>query len=988
MPRFAISLGSIIGCLWAATAAEIPPRPSDYVVRVWSTQEGLPQDAVRALAQTPDGYLWVGTFGGLARFDGKRFEVFTVGNTPELPDNLINALFCDREGRLWIGHDTGRVTVMERRNFRRVTTPPDWQRIPIRSFGENRGGEIWLLNSRWQLAIVTPVGDLQSVAQLNPSDPPFHFDSSAPDGLLRLITERGRCYIASTNGLAHDPDAPPAPSDGRRVVRSASGGYWGKDGNRLCRWVGGKVVETLEEVDWGEAIYATTCEWNGVVAGGSFREGLSLAGRNGSRQRLDGSYELPSHWIAALFVDRDGILWVGTGDAGLAAIRPKRVRILMPPGEAARKHIQSVTAGTGGGVWVATEGAGLFEFDGVSWRQTSDIPGMRLQVYSSLWMARDGGLFASTPGAGTFYLRGGNWRRISEVGRSAGARGALLMTDKDLWVAGSNDLLRFSGNDLTLGERIAGGEGVCCLADDGAGGLWFGGNGTGLGHWTSARKVVLHTEDGLPSENILSLHRTRDGSLWIGTDGFGLARMKDARFGVISKHHGLPSDTVCQMIEDNEGRLWMGTYAGICAVTLQELESCAEGKTEHVKCLVLDSTDGMETVECSAGNQPSVCRTADGRLWFATRRGVAVVSPWSIKMDLQLPSVFIERLQTDGGLVPINKPEGPVILPPGERHVQIGFNAPWLRAAHRVRFRYRLDPTDSGWRDSGEGREITYARVPPGEFRFRVVACNEDGVWDTKEATLAFKVPPFLWERAWFAPLCWAAALGLVGGTAAAFLRQRWRRRLDLLEHQRAVERERSRIARDLHDDLGGSLTEISMLADAIETPAPSSGTEANPAAQISRKSTQLVGALDEIVWAVNPRHDSVVSLVEYLAGNAQEFLGAAGIRLRLDRPRNLPAVPLSPEYRHEVFVAAKEALTNAVRHSKCTEVCIHFKLEPGKLSIVIEDNGCGFGTAAPQGGGDGLMNMRERLEALGGSCWISSQMGTGTRVHLELPNI
>jgi len=970
--------------VWMCMAIAAPAQ-QQYVIRTWNAEQGLPQDAVRAIAQTPDGYLWVATFGGLAQFDGSKFEIFSTGNTPALPDNLINALFCDRQGRLWIGHDTGHVTVMEGRQFRRVTMPTDWRSIPIRSFGENAGGEVWALNALWNLAVITPKGVQPPLAGLVVSDPPLHFEVSAPDGRLRIITQNGRCYVARTNGIMPDPDAPTLPSDGRRVIRSRMGGYWAVHENRLARWQGGKVVETMGQVDWGEAIFATTCEWHGVLAAGSFREGLTLTGGGEGHARLDTGNGLPSNWIAALFVDKDGLLWLGTGDAGLVAIWPKRVQIFRPPGEAASKHVQSVSAGVDGGIWVATEGAGLFRFDGNAWWQAPDIPGLRLHVYSCLCMAEDGRLCVNSSSGGLYYLQDEKWHRISGVSRLVGARGALLVQDNILWAAVSKNLLRFSGKDFAQVHQIPGGEGVCCLAGDGTGGIWFGAYGAGLGHWRNNQTTVLHTTNGLPSENVLSLYLTGDGSLWIGTDGAGLVRMKDGQFTVISKAQGLPSDTVCQIIGDDEGRLWLGTYGGICAVTVHDVNLFAEGQVDHVRCLVLDTADGMETQECSAGNQPSVCRTADRRLWFATCRGVAVVSPSSIEVNTNPPLVWIEQVWMDTRSVVVAQSAGSVTLPRGQRRLQLTFNAPCLRAAYRVRFKHRLDPVERDWIDSGNNREVTYAGIPPGHYTFRVIACNEDGVWNTNGASLAFSVPPFLWERVWFTPVICALALGMAAAIVIGFLRQRWKRRLDLLKQQRVVERERSRIAKDLHDDLGGSLTEIGMLAELADIPAPLDDKASDAVARIGRKSTQLVRALDEIVWAVNPTHDSILSLADYLSGYSQEFLRAAGIRLRLDIQRNLPAISLSPECRHEVFLAAKEALNNVVRHSKCSEVCIRLHVKSGKLNIVVEDNGCGFDVAALSGGGDGLVNMRERLAAMDGCCQISSQIRVGTTVHLEL---
>jgi len=611
MFRHAAWLAILLGSIWVGTAAS-PQK--DFVIRTWDARNGLAQDAVKAIAQTPDGYLWIATFGGLSRFDGARFQNFRAGNTHNLPDNLLNALFCDRKGRLWIGHDSGFVTVMERGNFRQITMPADWSQVPIRDFGEDAEGNVWVMNLQWQLAIINSAGKALPVPPLEDKEIPLHFGYLAKDGNLRLITKWGRCYVAQAMGLTQDPDAPPRASDGRRVICSPRGGYWAVLDGRLTRWMGGNRVEDAGEVNYPEAIYATTCEWNGMVAAGSFLRGLNLTGFDGGRWQLEAPADLPSNWISVLFVDRSGILWAGTGDGGIFAITSRRVRMIQPPGEAARKHILSITPGTESGIWVATEGSGLFEFNGESWRQTLEIPNVPSASISPILMAEDGRLWADVANKGLFFLQNDVWTKVFSRFRVAAGRGALLKQSNVLWAVSSQNLLRIIGDNSSKVEQMMGGGGACCLAPDGAGGVWFGGYGMGLGHWLNQEATVLHFKDGLPSENVHSLYRSHDGTLWIGTDGAGLVMMKNGQFKSISKANGLLSDSICQITEDEQGRLWMGTYDGICAASLKDLNSCAEGKINQLNCLMLDTSDGMEVKECSAGRQPAVCHTADGRL--------------------------------------------------------------------------------------------------------------------------------------------------------------------------------------------------------------------------------------------------------------------------------------------------------------------------------------------------------------------------------------
>lgn len=995
--RCPILLACLLACFPAAFDARASKSQEDYVVRVWDARQGLPVDAVRAIAQTPDGYLWVGTFGGLARFDGDRFQVFDVGNTPELPNNLINALFCDRRGRLWIGHDSGQVSILDGHQFQRVSLPPESLRIPIRGFGEDAEGNIWLLNAAWKLAIITPSGKVISAPETNLHSAILHLDSSAPDHRLRIITFQGQCLIASREGYTLDPDSPAAPSDGRRVIRSASGGYWALHEKHLGRWQGGRMVEDAGEVDWGKAIFATTCEWDGLIAAGTFLQGLSLAGRDGWSGRFDEQSGLPSGWVTVVFADAGGTLWVGTGDGGLAAIWPKRVRMAIPPGEAATKRIQSVTAGVDGGIWVATAGGGLFNFHEERWRRLPDIPGLRVPVYSSIWMSPKGQLWALSPGGGLSCLQDGNWRQIAGTHWVTGARRGLLMpSDRILWATTSDGVVRFSGDNFTDVKQIPASSGVSCLVADEAEGIWFGGFGTGLWHWQSGQTEVWRVQNGLPSENLLSLCRTRDGSLWISTDGGGLVRFKGGRFAVISRQQGLPSATICNMIEDADGRLWMGTYSGICAVSVEELNACAEGRLERVKCLMLDTADGMETEECSAGCQPSVCRTADGQLWFATRRGVAMVSPASIKLNLNPPPVWIEQVKTDAGTVAPGQPDQRINLPLGQRRLQIAFNAPCLRAAHRVRFKYRLEPVEPGWVDSTDDREAVYAQVAPGNYTFRVIACNEDGVWNLTGAAVVITVPPFLWERAWFAPMCWAGGAGAVAAMVLVTMRRRLKLRLERLQQQRALEQERARIARDIHDDLGASLTRITLLSDSAQSDLGDSAQTASLLGRIAVTARDLTRAMDEIVWAVNPKHDRFDSLINYIGKFAQDFLSDGNIAYRLEVPPQLPHWPIRSQMRHNLFLALKEALHNVLKHAAAKKVRIVLTVEDERFRLVVLDDGRGFATGstppAPDSpvlrleGGNGLVNMKARLEEIGGQCEVRSEPGAGTSVTFTVP--
>jgi signal transduction histidine kinase len=365
-----------------------------------------------------------------------------------------------------------------------------------------------------------------------------------------------------------------------------------------------------------------------------------------------------------------------------------------------------------------------------------------------------------------------------------------------------------------------------------------------------------------------------------------------------------------------------------------------------------------------------------------------VASPLSVSVPARLalnsviPPVVIEEASTGG------QPLAPVAerlqTGPGRTRLEFRYTALTFTAPERVRFRTRLEGLDEKWRDAGGQRTVAYEAVPPGHYQFRVMAENGDGVWNENDAALAIEVLPHFWETRWFQAGIALLVTALAVGVGALIMRARLRGRMLRLEAQTSREKERARIAQDLHDDLGASLTEISLLANLAAEERTPAVSEDGTLSEVATKAQALVGALDEIVWAVNPRHDTLRSLAEYLAAFAGKFLGRAGITLRRDVPRELPQVSLDAERRHNIFLAVREALNNAVKHSGGTEVWLRMQLESDVLKISVEDNGRGISTQ-PDELSEGLRGMRHRMQRIGGACQIESD-STGTRVLLSLP--
>jgi signal transduction histidine kinase len=446
----------------------------------------------------------------------------------------------------------------------------------------------------------------------------------------------------------------------------------------------------------------------------------------------------------------------------------------------------------------------------------------------------------------------------------------------------------------------------------------------------------------------------------------------------------------------------MGSHRGVLRASKADLNRCADGQSRTVRFQSYGKAEGLASLVCSGGFEPGACRTADGLLWFPTLKGLAIIDPVNVTTNPVAPPVVIEELMVDGDPIEFSRNAfasgvAPVQIGPGKQSFEIRFTGLSFAAPEKVLFKYKLDGLERAWVDAGTKRFAQYSYLPPGDYAFHVMACNNDEVWNENGAALAFTVLPWFWQTWLFRLAAVATGAGLVGGSALWIGRRRVRARLAQLERQQAVERERARIARDIHDDLGASLTRITLLSQTVRAELEGQQQAAADLDQIYGTARELTRAMDEIVWAVNPRHDSLDSLVTYLGRFAQNFLSAAGLRCRLDVPLHLPAWPLTAEIRHNAFLAFKEALHNAVKHARASEVRISLELSSEGFVLIVGDNGCGFelngfkdGTALSEritrlGGGNGLVNMRKRLEEIGGRCDWDTAPGEGTRVKLVI---
>ncbi len=974
---------------------------------IWPVDRDWQQNAVTAIVQTRDGYLWLGTYHGLTRFDGVRFTVFDSGNTPGLQNSLITSLYEDGEGVLWIGHETGHLTRLADGEFRPAPLGQKWPGGNIEAITSDASGDLWLLNDTGLLFRVRDGACVQAPGGASPTRKVELARESdghvwvVANGLLARL-ERGRIIPFACAGIQ-------AADFVERVLPSADGGLWVLANQRLRKWKDGRwTAEFATGTPAPGSISVLLETKSGDVLAGTLREGLFLLRTGEPPRHFTRDDGLSHHWVRALCEDQEGNVWIGTG-AGFDSLRRRKVEMLNPPDGWQGCAVLSLALEPDGSAWIGTEGAGLYHYDQRHWTTYGEGGGITNPYVWSVLGTRSGELFAGTYGGGLLVKHGSRFGPRAELDTITAPIVSLYEgRHNELWIGTTIGLYRYKSGKLALlaGKDNLAFPDVRAITETPDGTLWLGLSGGGLGCLKEGTLTQYRKTDGVGSDFVVCLYAQSDGTLWLGTSDHGLTRLRDGKFASITTAQGLPSSIITHVVDDGAGNLWLGSHRGILRASLADLNRCADGLAPSVRFLSYGQAEGLSSQTCSGGFQPGAARDAKGRLWFPTAKGLALVDPATVSTNAVPPPVVIEQMLVDGRPISLHQAGSqhlarmgptPLEIPPGNHRFELRYTGLSFVAPEKVHFKYQLEGLEEQWRDVGPERFAEYSYLRPGDYAFHVIAANNDGVWNDTGAVLGFTVLPFFWQTWWFQTGSMTGGAGLIGAAALWISRRRVRLKLEQLERQRALERERARIARDIHDDLGASLTRISMLSQSVRSEIEGQPEAAEDVDRIYSTARELTRAMDEIVWAVNPKHDTLDSLVTYLGRFAQQFLSAASIRCRLDVPVQLPACALTAEVRHNVFLAFKEALHNVLKHAHATEVRVSLEVHPEGFVLVAADNGRGFDPQATQGlarstgdgtrllAGNGLQNMKKRLEEIGGRCEWDSAPGEGTRVKLHV---
>ncbi|HXB75591.1 MAG TPA: two-component regulator propeller domain-containing protein [Candidatus Acidoferrales bacterium] len=971
--------GMLLCTVAASTALALDPRKSltQYSHRLWTQQDGLPQDTIRAIAQTTDGYLWLGTDEGLARFDGYEFVSFSKANG-DLPGNSITALAATADGSLWIGTSNGLAQYRDHR-FHTFTVKQGLPDNAITALYSDHAGTLWLVAglylSRYQNGQFTnyrpqaeiPLSSVRAVSEDR------HHDLWVA-GFSRVVKMSGGGKFVTMM----EPDA----LQGMVVLSMISD----RGGNL---WIGGNQGIIERTADGGIRKYT---QRDGlpdlsVRALWQDREGNIWAGTNNGFARLESGRFATSReagrdadLVRCLFEDREGNLWIGS-NSGLMRLRSDIFTVYGEAEGLPSDEPNTVFQDRAGRVWVGFHDSGLMLFSGGTRRVFTTRDGLPDNDVFQVRQASNGDLLVTTR-AGLARMQGTHFRNYTwpdPLGRR-GLFDALEDRQGRLWLATPGGLGVLRGNEYR--DVVPGGplliEFMASLCEGRDGALWAGTYGKGLWRIKGAEQRLFTTADGLSSDEIRSLYEDPEGTLWIATFGGGLNAWRDGRFFHYTAKDGLPSDNVAQVSDDGPS-LWLSTTRGISRISKRQLRDFSERRRTLLEPENYGVEDGLRSAQCAPGYPKAGggTRTADGRLWFTTGRGLAVLDPGARKQTPLAPAVQVVDMTANGDPVDLARPAR---LEPSSERLQIRYTGIYLGAPERVQYSYRLDGLDKNWVAAGNRRVIDYNTLSHGPYRFTVRALLPGG--PASEQSYAFEVLPHIYETAWFRLLCAvlvAAAAWAVYGLRLRQIRYRFSLVLD----------ERARLAREIHDTLAQGFVGISSQLDAVAMCMPDEKSPARKYLDLARRMARH--SLTEARRSVMDLRASALEgqdLIAAIESGTRMWTAGSGVRVEVVVDAGTPG-ELPEEMEQHLLRIAQEAVTNVLKHAEASQIWVKLHAEARKLYLRIADDGRGFEQAdvfQSRGGHFGLIGMRERAERLGGELHLSSHPGEGTEVEVMVP--
>jgi signal transduction histidine kinase/ligand-binding sensor domain-containing protein len=975
---------------------------SQYAHTAWTVRDGFALGNIYAMAQTPDGYLWLGTEFGPVRFDGVRSIPLQPLAGQKLPDVNVNSLLVTRDGTLWIGTFAGLAGLSGGKLSQLQVSEVGDQFVS--SLFEDSKGTVWIgtmgREGRFGRLYAMQGGRVQRYGEdvdfgravwAMYEDSSGNLWAAAQSGLWRIKPSPPKQYPTRTELIALN-----RTDDGRLLVARHEGGLLQFAGDKLESYPlrdAGHLNRPMSDpdVDANRVVR----DRDGGLWIGTVQRGLIHVhqGRAEVFTKADG---LSGDIVLSVFEDREGDVWVAT-TGGLDRFRELPVTTFAKKQGLSSDATTCLLAAADGSIWIAAA-HGLTRWNNGQTTIFDKSSGLPDEAVQSLFQADDGRIWASTV-HGLAYLKGDRFVTVDPLRSETGHWVSSITGDHagNLWLSGMDALFHLRNERLV--EQIAWAElgsrdlAWIVLADRQQGGVWLGFRGGDLSYFKDHQSRATYTKaEGLGAGVVAGLQLDREGALWIATNNGGLSRLIDGRITTLTTRNRLPCNGIHWSMEDNDGAFWLYTACGLLRITRSELNAWVADPNRRIQTTVWDAADGVRIRSGPAtGSGPWVAKSTDGKLWFVTGEGVQVVDPHHLAQNKIPPPVYIEQLIADHKSYRHNLPGATVSrlrLPPLIRDLQIEFTGVSLAAPEKMHFKYKLEGQDSDWREVVNVRQAQYTNLPPANYRFRVIASNNSGVWNEQGDALEFSVAPAYYQTNWFRALCAAMVLVLVWAVH--------RFRTEQLRHQfnmtlEARVGERLRIARDLHDTLlqgahgvllrfqvvSGLLPEGSMAKEKLDAAIDQTAefiTEARDQVQDLRTSTVEGNDLAQSISALRE------GLPTGATGHRPSFNVAVG-----GESRNL-----HPIVRDETYKIVCEALRNAFQHAQAQRVEVEIHYNNDEFRVRVRDDGRGMDAAVLSRHGTdghyGLPGMRERATVIGGKLTLWSAPIAGTEVELCVP--
>jgi ligand-binding sensor domain-containing protein/signal transduction histidine kinase len=944
-----------------------------YTRHVWQASDGLPEQTVQAFAQTPDGYLWIGTTGGLVRFDGAHFTVFDRQNTPALHENSVFCLMVSRDGALWIGTEGGGLARYAQGQFRSWGAQDGLSNDFVRTLVQDARGTIW-------------AGTDNGLLKLN-GERFVRMDGTAAIPAVAVhaiyIDGGGRMWVGGSKLLClqaagateYKLRGEASQNRVKSIIQTPDGVIWVGTVTGLNRLLPGRAdfervsgiagtVRVLRQTSGGAL-------WIGTIGQGAFEL------NRGTLTHIIAPSLLPSNTVLNFFEDRESNFWIGT-QAGMVRLTRTRVSTVPLP-QANDSDFETIYMDRDGSLWIGS--TLLFRMrDGALVQQ--NLPGLGGDHVRNVFRDRSGTLWVGTDGDGLYRISAGRTLHLTTGDGLSNNFVRAMVQDRDgsMWVAadeGVSHILDAPSKPRIVSYEMRDGLAYFstrALLEDSHGDLWIG-TDRGLSHMHRGAFVQDAATEALAQLKIWAILQDSDGGLWFGTRNTGLYRFRDGRVSHFSARDGLDGNAIYQILEDHADHLWLSGPNGISMLNRRELDAQAYSMPRHLALIFYSTADMAANTEIYGGTQPSGCITTAGDLWFPGNLGPIHVLPYQ-PSTLPPPPLRIQSVLADGVATPLARP---IVLQPGNRRLEIAFTAVQLRSQNDVRFRYRLDGFDKTWSAATSARTADYTNLPAGNYRFLVRAFEVSNPDAVTEASVDLMQQPFFYRTGWFLAVCMILASLLI------FVVYRYRVR-QLRARADAVLEERSRLAREMHDTVIQGCTGVSALLEALSMETPKNGGGGlMDFARLQLRNT--INEAREAIWNLRQPENDTGRLSETLAGMTRQI----GEEFHLPISWSVSGAPfaVSPPIAHDLLMVAREAVYNSVLHGHPARIDVALCYRARELTLSLKDNGCGFDPGSlenPNGRHFGVKGMKERIERSGGKFQLTSSPGKGVDIEVLLP--